>query len=98
MAEQDYGSIVNQFNFMGRRYGIVNKIVSVPNHPKSDEEIVDLYASAITPKTRLMMICHMINITGQILPVKKICDMAHSKGVGTSWWTEHTPLPTLILI
>lgn len=27
------------------------------------------------------MICHMVNITGQILPVKKICDMAHSKGV-----------------
>jgi selenocysteine lyase/cysteine desulfurase len=81
MAEQDYGSIVNQFKLMERRYGIVNKIVSVPNHPKSDEEIVDLYASAITPKTRLMMICHMINITGQILPVKKICDMAHSKGV-----------------
>jgi selenocysteine lyase/cysteine desulfurase len=81
MAEQDYGSIVNQFKLMERRYGIVNKIVSVPNHPKSDEEIVDLYASAITPKTRLMMICQMINITGQILPVKKICDMAHSKGV-----------------
>ncbi|MBK8053437.1 MAG: aminotransferase class V-fold PLP-dependent enzyme [Saprospiraceae bacterium] len=81
MAEQDYGSIVNQFKLMERRYGIVNKIVSVPNHPKSDEEIIDLYASAITPKTRLIMICHMINITGQILPVKKICDMAHSKGV-----------------
>ncbi|MFZ1456395.1 MAG: aminotransferase class V-fold PLP-dependent enzyme [Saprospiraceae bacterium] len=81
MAEQDYGSIVNQFKLMERRYGIANKIVSVPNHPKSDEEIVDLYASAITPKTRLMMICQMINITGQILPVKKICDMAHSKGV-----------------
>jgi selenocysteine lyase/cysteine desulfurase len=42
---------------------------------------VDLYANAITPKTKLLMVCHMINITGQILPVRKICDMAHSKGV-----------------
>ena len=69
------------FKLIARRYGVVNKIVSVPNNPKSDDEIVDLYASAITEKTRLLMVCHMINITGQILPIRKICDMAHSKGV-----------------
>src|SRR4030042_926717 len=63
------------------RYGVVNKVVSVPNHPESDTEIVNLYANAITEKTRLLMVCHMINITGQILPVREICDMAHSKGV-----------------
>jgi selenocysteine lyase/cysteine desulfurase len=58
-----------------------NKIVSIPNHPKSDEEIVKIYESEITPKTKLIMVCHMINITGQILPIKKICKMAHSYGV-----------------
>lgn len=81
MAEQDYGSMLEMFKLVAKKYGVVNKIVSVPNHPLSDEEIVDLYAKAITPKTRLLMISHMINITGQILPVRKICDMAHSKGV-----------------
>ena len=81
MAEQDYGAMLNMFKQIARRYGVVNKIVSVPNNPKSDEEIVNLYAGAITEKTRLLMVCHMINITGQILPVRKICDMAHSKGV-----------------
>lgn len=81
MAEQDYGAMLNQFKLMEKRYGIVNKVVSVPNHPKSDQEIVDLYANAITEKTKLLMVCHMINITGHILPVRKICDMAHSKGV-----------------
>ncbi|HEY5690557.1 MAG TPA: aminotransferase class V-fold PLP-dependent enzyme [Cyclobacteriaceae bacterium] len=81
MAEQDYGAMLNQFKLMEQRYGIVNKVVSVPNHPKSDQEIVDLYANAITDKTKLLMICHMINITGHILPVRKICDMAHGKGV-----------------
>jgi len=81
MALQDYGSIVNQFKLMHKKFGVNNKIVSVPNHPANDEELVKLYADAITPKTRLLMICHMINITGQILPVKKICDMAHAKGV-----------------
>jgi len=81
MAEQDYGSMLNQFNLMAQRYGIVNRVVSMPNHPKSDEEIVQIYADAITHKTRLLMVSHMINITGQILPIRKICDMAHAKGV-----------------
>jgi selenocysteine lyase/cysteine desulfurase len=81
MAEQDYGTMLYMFEQVSKRYGVVNKVISVPNHPRSDEEIVNLYASAITDKTRLLMICHMINITGQILPVRKICDMAHEKGV-----------------
>jgi selenocysteine lyase/cysteine desulfurase len=80
-AEQDYGSIQNMFILASRRHGITNKIVSIPNHPKSDEEIVKIYEDAITPNTRLMMVSHMINITGQILPVRKVCDMAHKHGV-----------------
>lgn len=81
MAEQDYGAMLDMFKLQARRYGIVNKVVSIPNNPSSDEEIVSIYEKAITPKTRLLMVCHMINITGHILPIKKICDMAHQKGV-----------------
>ncbi len=81
MAEQDYGSMLEMFKLVAKKYGVVNKIISVPNHPSSDDEIVDLYAKVITGKTRLLMISHIINITGHILPVRKICDMAHSKGV-----------------
>ena len=33
------------------------------------------------PRTRLLMVSHMVNITGQILPVRKIADMAHARGV-----------------
>ena len=90
MAEQDYGAMLNMFRQVSKRYGVVNKMVSVPNHPESDEEIVDLYASALTEKTRLLMVCHMINITGQILPVRKICDMAHEKGVEVMVDGAHT--------
>ena len=81
MAEQDYGAMLDMFKLQARRYGLVNRVVSLPNHPKSDEEIVELYASAITPRTRLLMVAHMVNITGQILPVKAIADMAHEHGV-----------------
>jgi selenocysteine lyase/cysteine desulfurase len=80
-AEQDYGAMQMQFQQVARRYGVVNKVVSLPLHPSSDDEIVSLYESAIGPRTRLLMICHMVNITGQILPVRKICDMAHRHGV-----------------
>ena len=81
MAHQDYGAMLDMFKQVARRHGIVNKLVSVPQEPQNDEEIVRLYAKAITPRTRLLMVSHMINITGQILPIRKICDMAHSRGV-----------------
>jgi selenocysteine lyase/cysteine desulfurase len=81
MAMQDYGAMLDMFVLQARRHRTVNHVVSLPVNPRGDDEIVQLYADAITPKTRLLMISHLVNITGQILPVTKICDMAHSKGV-----------------
>ena len=81
MAVQDYGAMLDMFDQIHNRYGVVNKKLSVPNHPKNDEEIENLYASAITSKTKVIFVSHMINITGQVLPIRKICDMAHAKGV-----------------
>jgi selenocysteine lyase/cysteine desulfurase len=80
-SHQDYGSMKSMFEQMENRYGIKTNRITIPNHPKNDDEIVNLYANAITPKTKLMMVPHIINITGQILPLKKIIDMAHRKGV-----------------
>ncbi|MGB1831708.1 MAG: aminotransferase class V-fold PLP-dependent enzyme, partial [Flavobacteriaceae bacterium] len=80
-ALQDYGAMQDMFLQIKKRYGVKLTAVSVPNHPQSDAEIVELYESQITPKTKMIMLCHMINITGQILPVKKICEMAHRHGV-----------------
>ena len=81
MAAQDYGAMLDQFKLMARRHGLVNKVIQVPAHPRSDDEIVQVYADAITPKTRLLMVCHVVNITGQVLPVRKVADMAHARGV-----------------
>ena len=81
MAVQDYGAMLDMFDQIQNRYGVVNIKLSVPNHPKNDEEIVNLYASAITAKTKVIFVSHMINITGQVLPIRKISDMAHAKGV-----------------
>jgi selenocysteine lyase/cysteine desulfurase len=81
MTNQDYGSMRAAFNQRARRDKIVNKVISLPLHPKNDQEIVDAYEKAISPKTKVILVTHLINITGQVLPVRKIADMAHSKGV-----------------
>ena len=81
MALQDYGAMLDMFDQVKNRYGVVKVMLSVPNHPKNDQEIIDLYKNAITPKTKVILVSHMINITGQILPIKEICTMAHEKGV-----------------
>ncbi len=81
MAEQDYGAMLDMFRMQSRRYGIVNAVVSLPLHPASDDEIVSLYERAITPGTRLLMVCHQVNITGQVLPVQKIAAMARRHNV-----------------
>jgi selenocysteine lyase/cysteine desulfurase len=81
MAAQDYGAMLDMFKLQARRHGIVNRVVSLPLDPQSDDELVQLYANAITPKTRLVMVGHMVNITGQVLPVRAISEMAHARGV-----------------
>jgi selenocysteine lyase/cysteine desulfurase len=81
MCTQDYGSMLEQFRQQSRRRGLTCVEVDVPLHPTSDEEIVETYARAFTPRTKLLLVSHMINITGQVLPVRKIADMAHARGV-----------------
>ena len=90
MAAQDYGAMLDMFALQARRHGIVNRIVSLPIDPASDDELVQLYANAITPKTRLLMVSHMVNITGHILPVRAIADMAHTRGVRVMVDGAHT--------
>jgi selenocysteine lyase/cysteine desulfurase len=80
-ANQDYGSMKTMFEMASNRWGIKTVKVDIPIHPKDDEEVVEVYRKAITPKTRLIMVPHIVNITGHILPVRKIADMAHANGV-----------------
>lgn len=80
-SNQDYGSMQTMFEMASKRWGIKTVKIDIPMDPKNDEEVVEVYRKAITPKTKLMMVPHIVNITGHILPVRKIADMAHSYGV-----------------
>ncbi len=82
-STQDYPRMLNALRQRELREGPRLKLVKIPLVPCSTDEIVDAFESAITPKTRLILISHMINITGQIMPVREICDMARSRGIET---------------
>jgi len=75
-----YGSMVEAMQQKATRHGVVLKQIAIPLHPSSDEEVVAAFAAAITPRTRLLHVTHMINLTGHVLPVKKISDLAHAHG------------------
>ena len=42
---------------------------------------MDRFDRAITPRTRVIHLCHMTNLTGQILPVKEICRLGRERGI-----------------
>ena len=77
----EYGSMRSAFKQRAAREGIVNKVLELPLAHMSDDEIVEAYRDAITAKTKIILVSHMFNETGQLLPVRKICDMAHERDV-----------------
>ncbi|MBN3520255.1 aminotransferase class V-fold PLP-dependent enzyme [Algoriphagus lutimaris] len=72
LTEQDYTSVMNTWQEAEARYGVVLKWLSLDLPVENDEEIVEAYTRAITEKTKVVMITHINNINGNILPVKKI--------------------------
>ncbi len=80
-TNQDYPRMITTFLQRERREGIVLRRFSIPIPAEDPDEIVSLFERNITPKTKLILMCHMINITGQILPVRAVVEMARSRGI-----------------
>jgi len=78
---QDYPRMLTTLRQREIREGLVLKMIKVPIAPQHLDEITDQFAKAITPKTRVILVSHVINITGQIMPVKQICEIAKSRGI-----------------
>lgn len=81
LARHDYDAAHEIVHMLAIRDGIVPVYVDVPLDPASDEAIVDLYAAAITPCTRVLLLTHVVHRTGQIMPVRAIVAMARARGV-----------------
>jgi len=80
-TNQDYPRMLTTWHQRERRDGIkVNKI-SFPTPPKNLDELAQAFERAITPRTRVIHFCHITNLTGQIFPVKRICQMGRERGI-----------------
>lgn len=77
----DYPSMKNALFQREKREGIKIKLFPFRYPPKNLRELAELFEKNITPKTKLILVCHITNITGQIFPIRQICQMARERGI-----------------
>ena len=82
-TNQDYPRMLTAWRQRERRDGVVLRSISFPVPPRDLDDLYERFEKAITPRTRVIHFCHITNLTGQIFPVKKICQMARSRGIET---------------
>src|SRR5215204_4758544 len=80
---QDYPRMLTTLRQRERREGLVLKMVKIPIPPKKLEEIAAAFERGMTSRTKLVLVSHQVNLTGQITPVKEICEIARAKGIET---------------
>lgn len=81
LTNQNYGRMITTWQQRARREGIVIKTISFKVPPPSDQYIIDQFAAAITPRTRVIEVTHITNLTGQVMPVQGIMRLAKPKGI-----------------
>lgn len=82
-TDQEHGGGLGGWQVKEKRYGAVLKMVAIPKPAHSSSEVYDLIIKAITPKTKVLMLSHMITGSGTILPVKQLCAEASRRGILT---------------
>jgi len=82
-TDQDYPRMLTTYAQRERREGIVLKTISFPVPPPSMDDLYRRFEQAITPRTKIIHFCHITNRTGQIFPVRKICQMARSRNIAS---------------
>ncbi|HVF38997.1 MAG TPA: aminotransferase class V-fold PLP-dependent enzyme [Gemmatimonadaceae bacterium] len=81
ISNQNYGRMITSWEQRVRRDGIVLKQVSFKVPPPSQRYILDQFKAAVTPKTRVIELPHITNLTGQIMPIKEIVEFARPRGI-----------------
>src|SRR5438128_926059 len=76
-----FGQMRGACDQRARRDGIVVKRVSFKVPPPSDDYLVEQFKAAITPRTKVIEVTHITNLTGQIMPVRQIMELAKPRGI-----------------
>jgi selenocysteine lyase/cysteine desulfurase len=80
-AKQDYPNMVNAYKQREMRDGIKMVWINLDLPSEDESYLVQQYVKAFTTKTKVVHITHIINWNGQILPVRKIAQEAHKRGI-----------------
>lgn len=80
---QDYPRMITTLKQRERREGLKLNTIKIPIPPKDLNEITSAFEKGITPRTKVILMSHMVNITGQITPVRAVCEMARARGIET---------------
>ena len=78
---QDYPRMLTTWHQRERREGIVVREITFPVPPPSQDDLAERIERAITPKTKVIHVCHITNLTGQIFPIKQIVQRARARGI-----------------
>ena len=81
MTKQDYPNMIHTWKQKELRDGIKIKWLNLVLPIENEDQIVNAFIEATTPKTKIWHITHMINWTGQIMPVKKLCEEARKRNI-----------------
>jgi len=82
-TDQDYGRMLDTWDQRVRRDKIKVTKISFPVPTTNLSELKDRIERAITPRTKVVHICHITNLTGQLFPVRDIARMARARGIQT---------------
>jgi len=82
-TNQDYGRMLDTWDQRARRDKITVTKISFPVPTTNLSDLTARIERAITPRTKVIHICHMTNLTGQLFPVRDIAQMARSRGIQT---------------
>src|SRR5258708_918701 len=91
MTDQEHPGGEQPWQLRAKRYGIVVKKVTLPRPVHSVGEVLNLFDSAITSRTRVLFFSHISTVTGVVLPVKDLSDLARSKGILSAVDGAHVP-------
>jgi len=90
LTRQDYPNMINAWKQREKRDGVKLVWVDLPLPVNNDEDIVRMYSSAFTARTKVVHVTHLINWTGQILPIRRIAEEAHKRKIEVIGDGAHT--------
>ncbi|MFN6373541.1 MAG: aminotransferase class V-fold PLP-dependent enzyme [Chitinophagia bacterium] len=90
LSKQDYPNMINAWKQREKRDGVKLVWIDLQLPSENEDELAATYIKAFTDRTKVVMVTHLINWCGQIMPVRKVADAAHKRGIDVIADGAHT--------